>query len=202
MDAGTARKYDEAINSSQNATTENRDLIKNQSEAFQTAIRFNKNVFEKFETEINELNRNAENQTAEMKRIQLEVNEQAMVQIAQLLMGEYYRIFGQMRRTLTEARNGRINELISRGQLVADLRHVNSMIDSSEELPIDMDHDNIMHIYKYAMVASTLYSKKIMVELTIPVTEKNNFICLRQLQFQWKSDLDKLFQSFNPIILF
>lgn len=41
-----------------------------------------------------------------------------MIQVAQLLFPEYYRIYGQIRRTLSEARSGKVNELIPKEQLV------------------------------------------------------------------------------------
>lgn len=77
MDAATAREYDKVINGIKNATLKNQELIRNQSEIFQVAHRFNKNTFVRFENKINEFGKLANNQTDKIKQIELEVYEKA-----------------------------------------------------------------------------------------------------------------------------
>lgn len=170
-----AKRYNDAIDNLQNATRNDRELLRNQSQIFEAAIHFNKNVFLRYESEINELNGKFENQSMELKQIQMEVTEQSLIQVAQLLFAEYYRIFGQIRRTLSDARNGKINELIPKQQLTDDLTEMNDSMPSHQTLPIDCNKDDIFHIFRFSSIKSTLYAQKILFEVNIPVVEKEQY---------------------------
>lgn len=175
MDSETARGYDEAINNVSMAAIQNRNLIRNQSAVFEAALHFNRNVFGRYESEINALSQKSNNQSDKMVDIQLEITEQALIQVTQLLITEYYRIFGQIRRTMTDARSGKINELIPAEQLKRDLAKIELTLGSHQRLPIDADHENIMHIFNFVQMKSTLFAQKILVEITIPISEKEQF---------------------------
>lgn len=54
MDAETAKQYDEVINRIRDATLENGELIRKQTELFQVALHFNKDTFGSIERKINE----------------------------------------------------------------------------------------------------------------------------------------------------
>lgn len=149
MDSETARGYDEAINNVSMAAIQNRNLIRNQSAVFEAALHFNRNVFGRYESEINALSQKSNNQSDKMVDIQLEITEQALIQVTKLLITEYYRIFGQIRRTMTDARSGKINELIPAEQLKRDLAKIELTLGSHQRLPIDDDHENIMHIFNF-----------------------------------------------------
>lgn len=63
MDAATDRQYDSVINGIRNASLQNRELIRNQSEIFQATLHFNKNTFARFESTIKQLATHLNNQT-------------------------------------------------------------------------------------------------------------------------------------------
>lgn len=175
LDQRDAKRYNEAINNLTQATLLDKELIRNQSKVFEAALHFNKNVFLRYEKEINDLNTKTENLTQEFKQIQLEVTEQSLIQITQLLFSEYYRIYGQIRRTLSDALNGKINELIPKKQLSKDLELVSKLLLPSQKLPIDYDNEDIFHIFKFSTIKSTLFARKILVEITIPIAEKEQY---------------------------
>lgn len=172
MDSETAKKYDEAINNLHNTTISDREIIRNQSAVFETALHFNKNVFLRFEEEINQLNKNADNITAELRNMQIAMTEQSLIQITQLLFAEYYRVYGQIRRALSDARDGKMGELIPKYQMANDLKSLSQSLKATQSLPIDPDHEDVFHIFKFTQIKSTLFARKILVEVTLPVTER------------------------------
>lgn len=176
-----AKRYDNAINNLQNATKNNRELMRNQSRVFEAAVHFTKNVYLKYENKVNELNERVYNQSKEMKEVQLELTEQSLIQIAQLLFSEYYRIFGQIRRTLADARNGKVNELIPKQQLTDDLTHLIEILPSHQRLPIDPNREDIFHIFKFSSIRSTLFAQKLMVEVNIPIAEKERYFLFKAI---------------------
>lgn len=172
MDAESARNYDTKINDNINAIQDNRELIRNQSEIFQTALNFNKNTFGRLERKINEFAESTNNQTDKLNFIQLEVNENTLIQYTQLLITEYYRLLGQIRRTLTNTRNGQLMEIIPKTQLAADLKLLNGRLEPNQQLPIDLTHEDVTHIFKFTEVKSTLHKHKIIIEIGIPIVER------------------------------
>lgn len=118
-----------------NNTLENRELIQNQSEMFRVSLNFNKNTFGRLENKINELIQYSNNQTNQTNTMQLELNENTLIQYAQLLISKYYRVLGRVRRTLTNTRNGQLIELIPKRQLASDLRHIGNSLKSDQQIP-------------------------------------------------------------------
>lgn len=175
MDAETARQYDDVINGIGSEVKENRQLIRDQSEIFKTTLNFNKNTFARIESKLNELAASINNQTDEIRTIKLELTEQGLVQHTQMLMSEYYRIFGQIRRTLTDARNGKLTEIIPKKQLAMDLKDVDAKLGTDQTLPIDPLHEDAFHIFKYSELKATLFKHKLMIEVTVPITENEAY---------------------------
>lgn len=77
---------------------------------------FNRNAFQRFEIKILALHRDIhleQNRTTEeIKHVQTEMQEQSLLQSIQLMLSEYHRLFDRIRRTLMDARSGKINEMI------------------------------------------------------------------------------------------
>lgn len=171
MDTEHAQKYDDKINEIGKAAVNNRELIRDQSKAFEAALNFHKNTFVRFEKKINEFAALANNQSNEMQTMQLELNESSLIQYVQLLISEYYRVFGQIRRTLISSRHGKLTELIPKKQLESELRHITKMLPSTQGLPIDPMHEDGLHIFEFAQVRSVLHRQRILMEVEIPIVE-------------------------------
>lgn len=171
MDAATARKYDEIINGIRNVSIENREIMRNQSEIFQNTLHLNKDTFERIDTNIRNIVDRMNNQTDDIKRIRLELSEQSLIQNAQLMISEYYRIFGQVRRALSETRYGKISELVPKIQLLKELRYISTKLKRNQRLPINLSSEDVFHIFRYSQTRSTLFRNNIIVEVTIPISE-------------------------------
>lgn len=105
----------------------------------------------------------------------MELNEQNLLQLTQLLLAEYYRLFGQIRRALSDTRNGKFNEMIPKQQLRADLLHIKQLLKATQALPIDPAEEDAMHIIKFSQVKTALHNRRILVEVAIPIAEREEF---------------------------
>lgn len=179
MDADTARSYDDRINEISNATMHQHELIKNQTKIFRDSILFNKNTFHNIESQIIKIHQlfdiESNKTNTDLTNIQREIQEQNLIQLIQLMLSEYHRLFDRIRRTLMDARAGRINELIPKKQLVSDLKFINERLDSTQQLPINPNTEDAFHIYKYSGILSTIHNGKIFMEISIPVAEREKF---------------------------
>lgn len=56
-----------------------------------------------------------------------------------------------------------------------------SELETHQKLPIDVNHENIFHIFNFAQMKSTLFAQKILVEITIPISEKEQFFVFKAI---------------------
>lgn len=179
MDANTARQYDLKINEIANATMKQHELIRNHTKIFRDAIMFNQNTFHRFEIEIRTLHKDIhleQNRTTEeLKHVQTEMQEQNLLQLIQLMLSEYHRLFDRIRRTLMDARSGKINEMIPKRQLIVDLKFINEQLESTQQLPINPNTEDAYHIFKYSGILSTIHEGKLLMEISIPIAEREKF---------------------------
>lgn len=134
MDAETARKYDNAFNGLRNQTIEDHELIRNQSIIFNSSLTFNKQTFQKIEDTLNSMNNNINDHRAVIERqirvLQAKTDIQNLIQSIQLALSDHHRIFGQIRRTLLDARRGKLTELIPKQQLTNELKLISNAYQS------------------------------------------------------------------------
>lgn len=179
MDAETARKYDNAFNGLRNQTIEDHKLIRNQSIIFNSSLTFNKQTFQKIEDTLNSMNNNINDHRAVIERqirvLQAKTDIQNLIQSIQLALSDHHRIFGQIRRALLDARRGKLTELIPKQQLTNELKLISNHLKSNQRLPINPHSEDALHIFKYSSLSSTIYNKKMIIEVTIPIAEREEY---------------------------
>lgn len=185
MDADTARHYDSVINAIKNETISNHDLLKNQSSITEAMLQYNKKTIESIEKALNNINlQTHQNQlkfTDWMNELHLRTTLNEIIQTTQLAMTEHNRFHGKIRRTITAAKEGRFTELIPRTQLTEELKHISTALKNSQKLPIDPFTDDVFRIYSLSRIQSTMYNRKILIELQIPITEREEFTLFKAI---------------------
>lgn len=179
MDAESARKYDDLINAVINQTIDQQQLLKNQSPIIESTLNFNKNTFQKIENAVNYINNNQHAQNTTFDRIirtlQAKTDIQAIIQDTQMAISEYNRLTAQIRRTFTDTHSGKIPEMIPNNLLTEELKRISTILNINQQLPIDAQHVNALSIFKTASYKSTLYNQRIIVEINIPIAEREQF---------------------------
>lgn len=69
-----------------------------------------------------------------------------------------------------------MTDLITKSQLSTELHRISSSLKNNQKLPIDPSSENALHIFQYSKISSALYEKKIMVELDIPLADREDFV--------------------------
>lgn len=108
-------------------------------------------MFLRFEEEINQLNKNTENISVELRNMQIALTEQSLIQIAQLLFAEYYRVYGQIRRAMSDARDGKMSELIPKNQMVNDLRSLSQTLEENKQKL--NSHGSMQLVFRFQLVS-------------------------------------------------
>lgn len=137
MTDNRASEWAQTFNSWKNETITNRDLIKNQTLLFESSLHYNKKTFkhieDSFRTLQNDLKRFESSTNISISAINLKLDVQTLIQIAQLGIEEHARLYGQIRRTLSNARTGKMTELITKSQLSTELHRISSSLKKQSE---------------------------------------------------------------------
>lgn len=179
MDAETARHYDGLINDLENATISNHDLLAENARITKTLIEYNEKTFGHVEFALKNMREKIDSMGKNTSTIMDELMGQMtithMIQTTQLAMTEQGRYHSKIRRTLSASKESRYSELIPIKQLTEELRQVASSLEGRQKLPMDPYAENTIHIFKYSNTKSTLFNRRLMIELSTPTTESEIF---------------------------
>lgn len=77
---------------------------------------------------------------------------------------------------LKNSLNGELTQLIPEKKLTKDLIYIKSQLSDSQILPVDLDTDSSIYIYKASSISCAIYEKRLLLKIQFPVPEKENFI--------------------------
>lgn len=179
MDTETALEYDKTINALNNETLTQHELLRKQSLLIETTIQTSRSTTIDIAQNLNDLDAR---QNALKEQIEEKLNEtdakiaiQELVSITALLIDEHNRVLFKINSCLTEAKRGKVPSLIPTSRLEIDLKQIASVLKSNQKLPINILQENSLHIFKFAEVKTTLFAEKLLMEITIPIAERDDF---------------------------
>lgn len=65
--------------------------------------------------------------------------------------------------------------MIPNSLLSDELKRISSTLNANQQLPIDPEHENALTIFKAATFKATLFNNRIIVEINIPIAEREQF---------------------------
>lgn len=176
MDAESARAYDDKINELQNVSTKTSNLIDSETLLVKNSLEINTkiyknltNVIKKLSTEIIDIN-NELNST--IKNIYTKQKYEEITSTATLIIIQQNKISKELLSTLQNSIDGKIASVIPINRLKENLKIISNNLSENQKLPINLKSENIYHLFKITNVRATLYNKKILIELSIPIIEK------------------------------
>lgn len=179
MDADTARKYDDAINSLNNNTERLHNIEKNQITLIQETIKVTNGTANQLKKQIHELE--FQNESIQKKTLTIELvlytNDLVMksLTIIKLMILEHQRIAKQLVQLLEDSISGKITQLVPIERLSKDLTTVEHELHEDQRLPINIDLENPLHVFKYTTIRASLFKNRLLIEITIPVIEVEHF---------------------------
>lgn len=175
LDNSVAKVYDEKINELQNVTITQHDLLRNQTYIAEATMKINTKILEKLEQGIYDVNLEMTNLVGALTSVGANLRFNEIIQLGSLMISEHQEIIHQVKQTLTEAKFGKIPDLINENQLNDDIKKIHNGLSSNQALPIDFKNEAAMKIFKYASTAAIKYGHRIMIEITIPITAREKY---------------------------
>lgn len=203
MTGTQAEEWAQVVNAIRNGTIRNHDLIKNQTVLLQGSLKYNQAAINKLERKLNTIMKNitfkfneTDNELVELREL---VRASNLAQIAHLAFDEHSRLYGQIRRALNDVRKGKIPELISKQEFIDQLKMINSHLKGTQTLPVDITSSKSLEIFKFSKIFTSLHGKKLMLEVNIPITEREQFNLYKTtpipLQTKYGTMIAKAFSS-------
>lgn len=176
LDNAAAQVYDKKINELQNATITQHDLLRNQTYIMKTSMNISTMALEKLEQSIYNIDLEMMAKSKSLSTLQAAVKFSEIMQLIDMMNNEQQEIINQSKQTLTEAKLGKIPDIINEDQLNQDIKTIHNGLSSTQALPIDFKNEDSMKIFKYATTAAIKFDHKIMIEITVPITSREKYI--------------------------
>lgn len=108
---------------------------------------------------------------------QREMNETITksIDIIQFMILEHQRISKQLIESLQHSGSGKITQLVPIQRLKNDLAFIEGNLKEDQKLPINIDRENPLHIFKFTTVTAALYNNELIVHITIPIIEIEHY---------------------------
>lgn len=179
MNAETAREYDERITQ----LAEDNNRIHNLEEEQTILIRESLAITNKTADILNGqmkrlqdyVSRYVDNTHDHLNWVQGELSFTEAVLFIKILETEHNRITQQILKCLEDVVTGKITQLIPKENLVKDLFFIEKLLREDQKLPIDFAIEDPLHIFKYSKIVSTLYGDRILMEVVIPIIEREKY---------------------------
>lgn len=128
----------------------------------------------------------AEMREYSVKQIEnLQLNERflELSNVAQLIIMEHQRLSSQILNNVENAITGKISKLIPLEILTKDIGKLAQMLEDNQRMPIDIQQEDILHIFKFSTTRAALIKKNYLYQLS----KELNIHCIDQSQYQLKS---------------
>lgn len=179
MDAKRAKQYADHINQIDNETILQHDLSANQSMLFQAFLKSNQMTIKTIEKNLNKIPSEIDTYETHLSVLngnnELRLKAHSLIQIATASLTEYFQLFSQIRRSVSDAKNHKIPELIPLNQLAKDLKKVAATLKPDQRLPIDMIREDPLHVFKYAEIVSVFMEEMLITQITLPIAEREQY---------------------------
>lgn len=179
LDEETAEKYDSQINKLTLRINEHNNILSDQTTIIKKSITSISNTINKFEKKIQNLAIDVKKEITNYNKIlnEVELREKLnfLTEIAILIIIEHKETQNSLNAIMKDTTAGDIPHLIPIHTLKNDLRLIKEQLYSNENLPINLDSDNIHNIFLFCKIKTGEKSDRVLIEISIPTVENKIF---------------------------
>lgn len=182
LDADSAREYDNKINEIKNSAERFHNILKDQTTLIKETIKMTNMTLSQMQLQINKLESAIRNyieaQRSHITYVYTEISIHEAINIITFLSTEHQRVSNQIIKCLDNALSGKITQLVPVETLAEDLFYLHTHLEDNQKLPIYFGKENPLHVFKYSTSAASLYGNRLLVEITIPIIERESYSLL------------------------
>lgn len=185
IDEDTAKEYDQKINELGNTTKREHEIQVEQLLIIKETIKMSNESFNLLNDKLNDTRKRLfeiENYTVKnIQQLKLDERFLELTNIAQLIIMEHTRLSSQILNSLESTVKGKISQLIPLQTLVEDIRKLAQVLSESQKMPIHMQTEDVLHIFKFSTIRAALIGNRLLIEMTIPVVERKEYSLYRSI---------------------
>lgn len=185
LDARAARDYDEKIQRLQNDRDMNNELMSEQISIIKNTINVNQKIFDDFKLNLEQLAENVVKLGKLSESTTLDAtNRIKVLNIAQMAMAiimNHNRISDELINLLEQSIQGKITNTIPIHEIKQILGKIKHYLPENQKLPIDIEEENTYHIYKISTIRATKINNKILIELGIPILDRDSYRLIKTI---------------------
>lgn len=179
MNAETARQYEEKIAMLEDDNNRIHNLEEEQTILIKEVLAINNKTTSILTEQMKRLRNNVQDYLSvahsDAKWVRGEVAFSEAILIVKILETEHHRLTQQILKCLEDVVSGKITQLIPKENLIKDLFYIEKLLREDQKLPIDFAVEDPLHIFKYSKLVSTLYGDRILMEVVIPIIEREKY---------------------------
>lgn len=182
MDADTAREYDNKINNIINETERIKFTSQDNTIFIKETIGHMNNTFatvheqmEAINDKINSHQSRLEAWNIKLSALEIEAEILKTGIVLQNLITEHRASSSLLLKSLENAMSNKINQLIPSQKLALDLFSIYQILPMNQMLPINFTVENPLSIFKYSKTSASLFGKRYLLEITIPIIERQQY---------------------------
>lgn len=172
-DAATARKYHAEVIANKEATHRINNMVGEQTTLIKETIAVTNGSIQQLKKHIFALE-NKLNITSNRQLYLSEILSNSF-DIIQLMMLEHRRISKQLKAALENSASGKITQLVPISRLQEDLKAIERLLNDDQRLPVNVEYENPLHVFKFSTATASLFNTQLMVEITIPIIETEHY---------------------------
>lgn len=179
MPASTAREYSRKIDALNDDSDRFHDILDEQTILIKEVIELNNKTVTDLQIQLGEIRESAHKYATDFLGLASKTATIADftqgVQLANFIMIQHHKISRQILHCLEDVASGKITQLVPKERLSQDLLRVEELLIENQRLPIDFKSENPLHIFKYSQVSASLFGDRLLLEVTIPIVERESY---------------------------
>lgn len=203
IDEDTAKEYDKKIADLSNITEREHKLQAEQLLIIKETIQLNNDSFNALNDKLNQYMKNLADiqgyNLNKIKNLQLDERFLELTNVAQLIVMEHSRLSTQILNSLENTIKGKITQLVPMQTLTKDIEKLAEILGEDQTMPIDMQQEDVLHIFKFAITKAALIGRRLLIELTVPVIERTKYALHRSIPIPTKIDKQTIIISSQPL---
>lgn len=186
LDQEDAERYNSEINKIKSDQNYQNELMKKQTLITERLTKATNNSLNDVISKLNNMDKSMSNMIINKKWTEITQNFNTMAATLALILIDHDQITTEIRGILSHTLKGEIIDLIPIEQLEDNLIFINNHVGKNEELAIDFMRDGVYGIFKTASIHSILRNNLVLIEISLPILELEEFEIYRAIPIPTK----------------
>lgn len=179
LDTKDASKYNSDIERLKSDDKYQFELLRQQTTIVESTIRANEYSIGEVKEKVSDLTRNLEAMKAywfkENNHLHLKTHFNMLASVANLILLHHSNTAETVINLLSNSIHGKMTNLVPISRLKSQLSEIEKTLEKNQELPMDINEENVYQLFSISEINSLLIDNRIMLEINFPILNRDVF---------------------------